>query len=63
MVANSHDGRLLTVKEAAEILHISPRKLWGLTNQREIPTVRIGKSVRYTIEDLREYVDKKRINR
>ena len=63
MVANSNESRLLTAKEAAEILHISTRKLWGLSNQREIPTVRIGKSVRYKIEDLWEYDEKQRTNR
>jgi len=48
---------LLTAREAAEALAISPRKLWSMTNAGEIPCVRIGRSVRYDVADLREFID------
>ena len=57
-----HGEPLLVDKRgAARLLSISERKLWELTNRREIPHVRIGKSVRYAPADLREWVDTIRI--
>jgi excisionase family DNA binding protein len=44
---------LLTPRQAAEALAISPRKLWGLTAAGTIPAVRIGRLVRYSSDDLR----------
>ena len=48
---------LLDAKQTAKILAISPRKLWSLTNSGQIPHVRIGRSVRYSIDDLIEWID------
>ncbi|MDZ4689288.1 MAG: helix-turn-helix domain-containing protein [Planctomycetaceae bacterium] len=48
------DELLITAKEAARRLRISDRSLWTLTNQRLIPTVRIGRSVRYPVVALRQ---------
>ena len=48
---------LLTPKEAASTLSISARKLWGLTASGEIPHVRIGRSVRYPVDDLQRWID------
>jgi len=47
---------LLRTKEAAELLAISPRKLWELTDCGEIPCLRIGRAVRYAVEDLQQWV-------
>ena len=47
---------LLTSLEAAKVLSISPRKLWELTNRREIPAIRIGRAVRYKLCDLEKWV-------
>ena len=48
---------LLTPPQAAEALAISPRKLWGMTASGEIPHVRIGRSVRYQVDDLRDWIE------
>jgi len=48
---------LLTAKQAAAALAISPRKLWSLTNAGEVKAVKIGRVVRYRPEHLREYID------
>ncbi|MEQ8209403.1 MAG: helix-turn-helix domain-containing protein [Lacipirellulaceae bacterium] len=54
---NSQQTRiLLKPAQAAESLEISQRKLWSMTNSGEIPHVRIGRSVRYPVEDLRRYI-------
>lgn len=47
---------LLRPREAAKLLAISPRKLWELTNTKEVPVVRIGRSLRYPREALRGWV-------
>ena len=46
---------LVTAREAAAALSISERSLWGLTIQGLLRCVRIGRSVRYAVDDLREF--------
>lgn len=48
---------LLTPKQAAEALAISPRKLWGMTASGEIPHVRLGRCKRYAIADLEDFIE------
>jgi len=52
---------LLTPAEAAKALKISERKLWTLTNQKLVPHIRIGKSVRYRPESLRIWLAQQEI--
>ena len=49
---------LLTPKETATALAISPRKLWGMTASGEIPHVRLGRCVRYDIRDLEAAIER-----
>lgn len=51
---------LLTPAQAAETLAISPRKLWGMTASGEIPHVRLGRCVRYPIDDLQEWINRQK---
>lgn len=48
---------LLTPKQAAETLAISPRKLWSLTASSVIPYVKIGRCVRYAVSDLESWIE------
>ena len=48
---------LLTVREAAQALSVSERSLWTLTRQGAIRCVRLGRSVRYSLEDLRAFIE------
>ncbi|MAT68933.1 MAG: hypothetical protein CMJ58_05360 [Planctomycetaceae bacterium] len=48
---------LLTPRDAAQRLAISPRKLWALTASGDVPCVRIGRSVRYDAADLAAWID------
>ena len=44
-------------REAARLLSISERTLWGLTAPRgPIPAVRLGRSVRYDVAALRRWL-------
>lgn len=49
---------LLTPREAAEALAISPRKLWGMTASGELPHVRLGRCVRYPVAELQSWIAK-----
>jgi excisionase family DNA binding protein len=49
---------LFTRREAARMLAISERTLWTLTCRGELAAVRIGRAVRYSLEDLRAFCDK-----
>lgn len=52
------DRLLLTRRDAARMLSVSERTLWGM----DIPTIRIGKSgVRYARTDLEAWIDRQRI--
>jgi hypothetical protein len=48
----------VSLREAAKLLSISERSLWTLTAPRgPIPCCRIGRSVRYSVDALRRYLD------
>ena len=51
---------LLTPRETAKVMGICEKTLWSLTKKGELPAVRIGRSVRYAISDLRAFVDRKK---
>lgn len=43
-------------KEAAEYLHISKSTLYELTKKGEIPSYRVGRNIKYSLEDLEQYL-------
>lgn len=51
---------LLTSREAATILAISPRLLWSLTASGVLPCVRIGRAVRYDPRDLQGFIERRK---
>ena len=49
---------LVSARDAADLLSISERTLWGLTAPRgPIPVVRCGRAVRYSVGDLHVWID------
>lgn len=51
------DRLLLTPRETALVLSVCEKTLWSMTHPRgPIPCLRLGRSVRYPVEALREYV-------
>lgn len=54
------DLLLVDSREAARMLSISARTLWTFTAKGEIPCVRIGKAVRYSVDDLRAWIERSR---
>lgn len=54
------EALLLTTKQAAELLSISERTLWTLTNAGEVPCVHPAKRcVRYARHDLEDFIRRK----
>jgi excisionase family DNA binding protein len=50
--------KLLTIKEMAAMLSMSWRGVQELTKRREIPVVRLGRSVRYRPEAVSKALEK-----
>ncbi|HEY2841614.1 MAG TPA: helix-turn-helix domain-containing protein, partial [Pirellulales bacterium] len=46
---------LCNLAEAARLLAVSDRKVWGMANKGELPCVRVGRCLRFRFDDLREW--------
>jgi predicted DNA-binding transcriptional regulator AlpA len=46
---------LVNSQKASRMLAICPRKLWQMTKDRQIPHLKLGKSVRYRVADLEQW--------
>lgn len=57
------EGELLNETEAARIIRITPGTLraWRSRGGPAIPYIRIGRSIRYRLEDLKAFVDANRV--
>lgn len=54
-------SRLLSRREAKELLGVSATTLWRLVVSRQLPAVRIGaRRLLFTLEDLHEFVKRSR---
>ena len=60
---DSEQLRLLRTHEVAEMLAVSARTLWALTNCGEIPSIRIGRCIRYSRRDVLAWVERLRVKR
>lgn len=48
---------LVKPAEAARLISLSERNLWGRTASGEIRCIRIGRSVRYRVDDLKAWIE------
>ena len=48
---------LVTIREAARYLSVSVSTLYGWVWQRRIPFVKVGRALRFDLDDLREFVE------
>lgn len=53
---------LVEPRDAARMLAVSPRKLWAMTFEDTpgLPYVRCGRLVRYSVDDLRRWIEAQR---
>jgi len=49
---------LLTPREAAKALSVCERTLYALTKKGELPVVHIGRAVRYSVADIKQWIKK-----
>lgn len=54
--------KLLTYKQAGDLLGVTERTIWTLVDQGKLPAVRFGRSVRIDPVDLRAYIDRCKTN-
>jgi excisionase family DNA binding protein len=47
---------LLTAEEAAQLLHVPRSTLYELVRSRHLPHVRVGRGLRFTRQDLAQWV-------
>ncbi len=50
------NDRLLTIAEVARTLHVSRSLIYWLIGGGELPTVRIGRALRFRSEDVQAYI-------
>ncbi len=48
---------LITAREAAQLLSISERTLWDITNRGDLRRVKVGRLVRYDPRDLKAWIE------
>jgi excisionase family DNA binding protein len=59
---DSHDGvRLLDVRQAARYLGTTPKTLYTMAWRRDIVFVKIGRSLRFDLQDLERLVEKSKV--
>lgn len=56
-----HLPALLTIEEVARILRISKTSAYRLVERRELPFCRVGRSLRFSREDLEAYLGSRRV--
>jgi excisionase family DNA binding protein len=60
MTTNPNLSPLLDAKATAEILNVSERTLWTLTNNGTIAHIRVGRAIRYDRTDLARWIAKQK---
>jgi predicted DNA-binding transcriptional regulator AlpA len=59
VISTESEPLALRRRDAARMLGLSERALWSLTNRGDVPHVRLGKSIRYPVAALRDWLAKR----
>jgi excisionase family DNA binding protein len=62
MPVDSQSIELLTIREVAELLKISASGVRRLQQERKLPFIKVGGSVRFAKPDIVSYLEKRRVN-
>jgi excisionase family DNA binding protein len=57
------EALLISAKDAAKVLCMGDRKLWELTQAKEIACVRNGRRVLYDIADLKDWIERNKVRK
>ena len=65
MEQTTDQDKLLTRKQAAELLHCKESTLatWKSTKRYSLPYIKIGKNIRYKLSDIITFIEKNTYNR
>ncbi len=55
----SEDEQLLSLKQAASLLHVSRSSMYRMIRRGELPATRVGGRTRFRIDDLRAFLRRK----
>jgi excisionase family DNA binding protein len=53
--------QLLTIAETAELLKIAAATVRRLQQQRQIPFIKVGGSVRFAVNDITAYLERRKV--
>lgn len=53
-------SRLYTAEETGKLLGVSTRTLYTLSQRKELPCIKVGRSVRYHPDDVQAYINRNR---
>ncbi len=56
MEATIHDINIIRPEELAKMLRLSKPRVYQLAEEGKIPSIRIGKSVRFLAEDVKAFI-------
>ena len=56
--AQKAERLLLTERDAARALAVSPRTVWSLADSGQLPVVRIGRAKRYDLRDIESLIQR-----
>lgn len=56
-------NKLITIREASEILSINPFTLYKMAQDERIPSVKIGKLRRFQEDDLKEFIEQSKVGK
>ena len=59
--ARTSHPRLLDAQEAAWYLNTTPRWVHGAWASRQLPAVKVGRQVRFRVEDLDDFIEAQRV--
>jgi excisionase family DNA binding protein len=57
---NSQASNLINIRQASQFLSVSVSTLYGWIWQRRIPYIKVGRAVRFDIQDLEKFVNSSR---
>lgn len=60
-MAGEPQRRLLTIQETSKLLSVSVSTLYGWVWQRRIPFVKLGRAVRFDIDDLEKFIERNKL--
>lgn len=53
----SEQKRLFNVEEAAQYIGLTPGTLYNMASRREIPTVKVGRALRFDVLQLDRFIE------